>query len=191
MKSYQIIAIVIALFAIIWIGSGIFKSENSSETKEDHSSTMSQNAEKSLPKVRVKDINPMDYTDDIVVTGRSQASKKVEIKAETTGLVTELLKEEGQRVKTDDVLARIELRDRKSRVEEAKERVNQRSIEYNAARRLAKEGLGNIGLGEAESGIVTILFADIRSFTTVSEALSPQELLNFLNTYLLGSIISD
>ena len=49
--------------------------------------------------------------------------------------------------------------------------------------RLAKKGLGNIALGEADSGVVTILFADIRSFTTLSEALSPQELLNFLNTY--------
>ena len=49
--------------------------------------------------------------------------------------------------------------------------------------RLAKKGLGNIALGEADSGVVTILFADIRSFTSLSETLSPQELLNFLNTY--------
>nr|NKB50240.1 GAF domain-containing protein [Alphaproteobacteria bacterium] len=31
--------------------------------------------------------------------------------------------------------------------------------------RLAKQGLGNIELGEADSGVVTILFADIRAFT--------------------------
>ena len=49
--------------------------------------------------------------------------------------------------------------------------------------RIATKGLGNIALGEADSGVVTILFADIRSFTTLSETLSPQELLNFLNTY--------
>ena len=49
--------------------------------------------------------------------------------------------------------------------------------------RLATKGLGNIALGEADSGVVTILFADIRSFTTLSEKLSPQELLNFLNAY--------
>jgi class 3 adenylate cyclase len=49
--------------------------------------------------------------------------------------------------------------------------------------RLATRGLGNIALGEADAGVVTILFADIRSFTTLSETLPPQELLNFLNAY--------
>lgn len=48
--------------------------------------------------------------------------------------------------------------------------------------RLARQGLGNIPLGDGDSSIVAILFADIRSFTTLSESLSPQESLNFLNT---------
>ncbi|MGK5092810.1 adenylate/guanylate cyclase domain-containing protein [Deltaproteobacteria bacterium TL4] len=50
--------------------------------------------------------------------------------------------------------------------------------------RVAKEGLGNIQLGKAESDFVTILFSDIRAFTTLSETMNPQELLNFLNAYL-------
>lgn len=49
--------------------------------------------------------------------------------------------------------------------------------------RIAKEGVENIELGKAESEIVTILFSDIRSFTTLSETIPPQKLLNFLNTY--------
>ncbi len=49
--------------------------------------------------------------------------------------------------------------------------------------RIAKEGFENIELGKAESDTLTILFSDIRSFTTLSEKMEPQALLNFLNVY--------
>jgi len=49
--------------------------------------------------------------------------------------------------------------------------------------RLSSEGVENIKLGHADTGIVSILFSDIRSFTTLSEMIQPQELLNFLNSY--------
>lgn len=48
-------------------------------------------------------------------------------------------------------------------------------------RRIAREGIENIQLGKAEADEISVLFADIRGFTTLSESLSPQELLNFLN----------
>lgn len=50
--------------------------------------------------------------------------------------------------------------------------------------RIAAEGIENIELGKAQTETMTILFADIRSFTDLSEKMKPQELLNFLNAYL-------
>lgn len=50
--------------------------------------------------------------------------------------------------------------------------------------RIARSGIENIELGKAEVTEISVLFADIRGFTTLSESLEPQELLNFLNAYL-------
>ena len=50
--------------------------------------------------------------------------------------------------------------------------------------RIALEGLENIALGEANTEMITVLFSDIRHFTDLTENMNPQEVLNFLNSYL-------
>ena len=51
-------------------------------------------------------------------------------------------------------------------------------------KRVAKEGVKSIKLGNVESAYVTILFGDIRSFTTISEMMTPEEVFRFLNSYM-------
>ncbi len=59
----------------------------------------------------------------------------------------------------------------------------QKFVPQQFLQRIAQEGIENIQLGEAQSEQLTILFADLRSFTTLSEALSPQQILDFVNDY--------
>ena len=57
------------------------------------------------------------YADDVVVTGRTRASKTVRLKAETSGKLQLLHKEEGDQIIKSDVLAELELRDRAAKAQ--------------------------------------------------------------------------
>lgn len=50
--------------------------------------------------------------------------------------------------------------------------------------RIAKDGLSSIKPGNAEKGEVTVLFSDIRSFTSIAEKMSADEVFAMLNEYL-------
>ncbi|MGB3241150.1 MAG: adenylate/guanylate cyclase domain-containing protein [Geitlerinemataceae cyanobacterium] len=58
---------------------------------------------------------------------------------------------------------------------------------------LQKESILDVKLGDAVQTKMTVLFADIRSFTSLSEALSPQENFDFINSYLrqVGPVIRE
>ncbi len=60
----------------------------------------------------------------------------------------------------------------------------QKFVPEKFLQRIAKQGIDSIKLGTAESDNITILFSDVRSFTSLSETMTPQEILNFLNAYL-------
>ncbi len=51
-------------------------------------------------------------------------------------------------------------------------------------KRITREGIERIRLGEAETCEASVLFLDIRSFTTLAEGLEPNEITGFLNDYL-------
>lgn len=49
---------------------------------------------------------------------------------------------------------------------------------------LRKESITDVQLGDHVSKIMGVMFSDIRSFTTISEGMTPQENFNFVNAYL-------
>lgn len=59
-----------------------------------------------------------------------------------------------------------------------------RFVPKNFLQFLNKESITEVQLGDQIQQEMTILFCDIRSFTTLSESMTPKENFNFLNNYL-------
>ncbi|HET6621428.1 MAG TPA: efflux RND transporter periplasmic adaptor subunit [Dongiaceae bacterium] len=76
----------------------------------------------------------------IVLRGRTEADRVVEVRAETTGRVVEIPVEEGALVRKGDLIAVLDGADRAARLAEAKALLQQRKAESEASRRLAEKG---------------------------------------------------
>ncbi|MGE5506801.1 MAG: response regulator [Actinomycetota bacterium] len=63
-------------------------------------------------------------------------------------------------------------------------RVFEKFVPKQFLQRIAGEGLENVKAGNVQANRITTLFSDLRSFTTISEGLTPQQLFAFLNDYL-------
>jgi adenylate cyclase len=62
--------------------------------------------------------------------------------------------------------------------------VCKRFVPHEYLRFLQKESIVDVKLGDHASQEMAVMFSDIRSFTTLSEGMTPQENFNFVNAYL-------
>lgn len=144
MKKSTIIAIAIAVIAVVWIASGMLGGETHETTQSvNERKTENGAAEKKLTTVRVKTIKAEPFVNDVVLTGITEASRTVTLRSEIEGMVTEMPVEKGEAVAEGDALMVLDVRERAERLKEAKERVKQREIEYNAAANLAQKGFNS------------------------------------------------
>ncbi|MBE9094693.1 response regulator [Tychonema sp. LEGE 07203] len=80
----------------------------------------------------------------------------------------------------DELLARIKTHIRLAKINAAYGRF----VPHDFLRFLGHESIVDVQLGDQIQKDMTVLFSDIRSFTTISEAMTPQENFNFINSYL-------
>jgi adenylate cyclase len=85
--------------------------------------------------------------------------------------ITERQKAEAERIKFTEQLLELN-------------RANERFVPSQFLRLLDKQSIVEVRLGESVEQKMSILFADIRSFTTLSERLSLQENFKFINSFL-------
>lgn len=151
MKAARIFAVIIAVLAVFWVLSGMF---GSSDESVSASNTPSLKKQEQKTTVRAEDSVAISYHNIIKVTGRTQGYKETQIRAETSGQISALYMEEGQNVEKGQVIARIETSDRGARVEEARQRLNQAQIEYDAGKALYDRGFNTkIRLSQAQASL--------------------------------------
>lgn len=138
MKKSHLIALSIGVFALLWIMSGVLL-----PSSKDDEVIASEVKEETIFEVRVRSSKAKAIINDVELTGRTHASRSVDLKAETEGQVTKVIAEKGSEVKETDLIAELEEQDRSARLAEASERLEQRQIEYNAAKSLENKGFNS------------------------------------------------
>ncbi len=93
-----------------------------------------------LFRVRAETFNAEQRQAELILRGRTQADLHMTVKAETSGLVKELPFEKGAKIKRGDLLCRIEVGARRSRILEARARVTQARLDHDAAKKLQEKG---------------------------------------------------
>ncbi|MCT7982647.1 AAA family ATPase [Laspinema sp. A4] len=130
---------------------------------------------------RIREKFPANELPVVLLTARNQASDMME--AFGSGANDYLTKP----ISKNELLARIKMHIQLSKINLAYARfVPREFIQF-----LGYDTILDVQLGDQVQKDMTILFSDIRSFTTLSERMSPRENFNFINSYLsrVGPVI--
>jgi multidrug efflux system membrane fusion protein len=137
MKTSILIATLLAVVAAGWIASGQI---GSSEPQPAQSIAATPPDVQRKMSVRVREIVARPLVREVTITGETQASRHVEMRAETEGQIEQVLVRRGDRVREGDIIAKLRIDERSARLAEHKARLRQRQIEYDAASELSDKG---------------------------------------------------
>jgi len=133
-KGSKLAAISLVALALLWIGSGIIFPHHETQTPN-----AAQQAAAKF-RVAVATVSTEQYQPRLLLSGRTEADKKVSIVARTQAIVTELRVKRGDRVKAGDVLAILMDDGRNAQLQQARALVQQRKAEYEARTKLIEQG---------------------------------------------------
>lgn len=148
MKKSYLIAAGIAVVAAGWVLSGQFGGEETAVGEPQQATKTAA----SLTRVRVQLSIAQNKINELVIFGKTEASRRVDLKAETTGRIVAIKARKGDYLKKGDVIVQIALDDRPARLVEAQAKMRQRAIEFQAAKELsARKFRSKVKLAEAQA----------------------------------------
>ncbi len=132
-------AFLIAAAIAGWIASGQYTEDGNAEAAIGPEAE-ARPQEVPLINVRVIDSVAVSHARTIILRGRTEAERKVAVRAETAGRVTARPINRGDIVEKDRLLCQLSLDDRQAWLAEAQAALRQQEIEFNAADTLVKKG---------------------------------------------------
>jgi multidrug efflux system membrane fusion protein len=133
-KGSRLAAVALVLFAVLWIGSGILFPHHEAPAP----TAAAQAAQKF--RVAIAETQTTQYQPKLVLSGRTEADKKVAIVSRTSGVLTDLRVRRGQVVRAGDVIALLTDEGRAAQLAQARALVIQRRAEFEARTKLIEQG---------------------------------------------------
>jgi multidrug efflux system membrane fusion protein len=131
-KLPAFVAVGIIVVVAFWMLSGLGSEPAAIETAPATSSGLATG----LPQVRVSMHTAQEISREVLVNGRTEPDRRVELRTEAEGRVNRILVGRAQAVASGELLFALDSRDREARLAQATSLVNQREIEYAAIQNL-------------------------------------------------------
>jgi len=138
MGKSAFIAALVVVALVLWMLSGQLGSEESNDNSQTSSE---QDKPATLMKVQTQVITAENITREVIVQGQLEPLKVITVRAETAGNVKQLPANKGERIGRGQLLASMSIETRNADLAVARANLIQASSEYEAIRKLQKQGL--------------------------------------------------
>ena len=139
------IALIIILATLIWLGSGLFASEDRSDLKQDAIS---------LTKVSVAQYRVQNFVPQLSLNSHTQPNRVVSLKAEVAGSVESVPGQRGAMVDKDQSICVIAAEERPQQLKQAKAKLEQAQIAYTGALQLKTAGYqSDLAIAQAKANL--------------------------------------
>lgn len=163
MKKSHVIALGVTASVVLWMGAGLIFGD-----KKNTPNTTADENDSSVKKmvVEVRQQSASLVISNIIAQGHVIPDKEVDLRVETAGAVHGVLIRQGVAIKAGDILAQIDMDDRKIKLNEAKAKIVEAQGKYKSAKKLGKKGytaesrvdetLSNLRAAQAEENRIAL-----------------------------------
>ena len=144
MRTTYITAAIIAVVIVSWLLSGQLGGDGPvrhESLAEQNRLTEAKRQDEAPTRIRARVINASPQIQHVVLRGKTENKRTVQVKSETTGRIVERPVERGTTVVEGDLLCQISMEDRYVALAESREGLNEARMEYEGRMALKERGL--------------------------------------------------